>query len=65
MDNECNKGLICDAQGLIKSCTRAGERELISVANMHVPGRQPDPAQVRRDLARLRSWRAGWVEAAA
>jgi len=25
---ECNKGLICDAQGLIKPGTRAGEREL-------------------------------------
>ena len=37
---------------------RAGERELISVANMHVPGRQVDPGQVRRDLARLREWRA-------
>jgi len=37
---------------------RAGERELISVANMHVPGRQVDPAQVRRDLLRLREWRA-------
>jgi hypothetical protein len=44
---------------------RAKESQLISVANMHVPGRQLDPAQVRRDLARLRSWRAGWVEAAA
>jgi len=37
---------------------RAGERELISVANMHVPGRQVDPGQVRRDLIRLREWRA-------
>ena len=37
---------------------RAGERELISVANMHVPGRQVDPGQVRRDLVRLREWRA-------
>jgi hypothetical protein len=37
---------------------RAGERELISVANMHVPGRQLDPGQVRRDLVRLREWRA-------
>ncbi len=44
---------------------RAGERQLISVANMHVPGRQLDPAQVRRDLARLRAWRARRVEAAA
>ena len=44
---------------------RAGERRLISVANMHVPGRQLDPAQVRRDLVRLREWRARRVEAAA
>jgi hypothetical protein len=44
---------------------RAGERELISVANMHVPGRQVDPGQVRRDLVRLREWRARRVGAAA
>ena len=44
---------------------RAGERELISVANMHVPGRQVDPGQVRRDLIRLREWRSRHVDAAA
>jgi hypothetical protein len=44
---------------------RAGERELISVANMHVPGRQVDPGQVGRDLIRLREWRARRVDAAA
>jgi hypothetical protein len=44
---------------------RATERQLISVANMHVPGRQLDPGQVKRDLARLRSWRARRVGAAA
>jgi hypothetical protein len=44
---------------------RAGERELISVANMHVPGRQLDPRQVGRDLIRLREWRARRVDAAA
>jgi hypothetical protein len=43
----------------------AGERRLISTANMHVPGRQLDPNQVRRDLVRLRDWRARRVEAAA
>jgi hypothetical protein len=43
----------------------ATERQLISVANMHVPGRQLDPDQVKRDLARLRSWRARRVGAAA
>jgi hypothetical protein len=44
---------------------RAGERELISVANMHVPGRQVDPGQAGRDLIRLREWRARRVAAAA
>jgi hypothetical protein len=34
------------------------ERGLISGANMHLPGRQIDPAQVRRDLRRLREWEA-------
>jgi hypothetical protein len=32
------------------------ERRLISEANMHLPGRQLDPAQVARDLWRLRQW---------
>lgn len=32
------------------------ERGLISTANMHLPGRQLDPAQVRRDLWRLSQW---------
>ena len=41
---------------------RAGERELISVANMHVPGRQLDPGQVARDIVRLREWRARRVK---
>jgi hypothetical protein len=42
-----------------------GERDLIDVANMHVPGRQLDPAQVRRDLLRLREWRAVRARASA
>ena len=37
---------------------RAGERDLIAKANLHVPGRQLDPDQVRRDLHMLRAWRA-------
>lgn len=41
------------------------ERELIEVANMHVPGRQLDPGQVRRDLIRLREWRAARARASA
>jgi hypothetical protein len=41
------------------------ERELIATANMHVPGRQVDPGQVRRDLVRLREWRAARDRAAA
>jgi hypothetical protein len=40
------------------------ERELIATANMHVPGRQVDPDQVRRDLIRLREWRAARARAA-
>lgn len=44
---------------------RAGERELISVANMHVPGRQVDPGQAARDLIRLREWRGRRLRTAA
>jgi hypothetical protein len=32
------------------------EERLISEANMHLPGRQVDPKQVRRDLWRLGQW---------
>jgi hypothetical protein len=32
------------------------ERRLIASANMHLPGRQLDPAQVARDLWRLSRW---------
>jgi hypothetical protein len=32
------------------------ERRLINEANMHLPGRQVDPAKVRRDLWRLQTW---------
>jgi hypothetical protein len=32
------------------------EHRLISSANMHLPGRQVDPKQVRRDLWRLGQW---------
>jgi hypothetical protein len=32
------------------------ERRLIETANMHLPGRQLDPAQVSRDLWRLSRW---------
>ena len=32
------------------------ERRLIESANMHLPGRQIDPAQVTRDLWRLAQW---------
>jgi hypothetical protein len=34
----------------------ADERRLIGDANMHLPGRQVDPGQVRRDLLRLARW---------
>jgi Ni/Co efflux regulator RcnB len=32
------------------------ERRIIATANMHLPGRQVDPKQVRRDLWRLSQW---------
>ena len=32
------------------------ERRLIATANMHLPGRQLDPDQVKRDLWRLSQW---------
>ena len=32
------------------------ERRLIGTANMHLPGRQVDPKQVKRDLWRLGEW---------
>jgi len=34
----------------------ADEHRLIAEANMHLPGRQVDPARVRRDLERLARW---------
>jgi hypothetical protein len=34
----------------------ADERRLIDEANMHLPGRQIDPEQIRRDLVRLSRW---------
>jgi hypothetical protein len=34
----------------------ADERRLIADANMHLPGRQLDPEQVRSDLSRLAGW---------
>jgi hypothetical protein len=34
----------------------ADERKLLEQANMHMPGRQVDPEQVRRDLLRLSQW---------
>ena len=37
---------------------RGDERRLLGAANMHLPGRQLDPAMVRRDLDRLQGWRA-------
>ena len=42
------------------------ERRLITTANMHLPGRQLDPAVVKRDLWRLSQWeRARMRDAAA
>ena len=41
------------------------ERRLISTANMHLPGRQVDPAHVARDLWRLSQWERARMRAAA
>jgi hypothetical protein len=40
----------------------ADERRLIADANMHLPGRQVDPQQVREDLARLVRWERERIE---
>lgn len=34
----------------------ADERGLVGEANMHLPGRQVDPGDVERDIARLERW---------
>ncbi len=41
------------------------EGRLISTANMHLPGRQLDPADVRRDLWRLGQWERARMRAGA
>ncbi len=43
----------------------ADERRLIATANMHLPGRQLDPIQVKRDLWRLSQWEQAWMRQAA
>jgi hypothetical protein len=40
------------------------ERRLIATANMHLPGRQVDPVQVKRDLWRLTQWERARLRAA-
>jgi hypothetical protein len=40
------------------------ERRLIGTANLHLPGRQLDPRQVKRDLWRLRQWEQSRARAA-
>ncbi len=35
------------------------ERRLLATANVHLPGRQLDPSQVKRDLWRLGQWERG------
>lgn len=43
----------------------ADEERLLRDANMHLPGRQVDPQQVRRDLWRLAEWERSRARAAA
>jgi hypothetical protein len=40
----------------------ADERRVVADANMHLPGHQVDPEQVREDLARLRRWECERLE---
>ena len=37
---------------------RGGERALIAESNLNPPGRQVDPDQARRDIARVRAFAA-------
>lgn len=41
------------------------EQRLLAVANMHLPGRQFDPAALRRDLWRLSRWESSRMRSAA
>ncbi len=41
------------------------ERRLIATANMHLPGRQVDPVQIKRDLWRLSQWERARMRAQA
>jgi hypothetical protein len=41
------------------------ETRLIATANMHLPGRQLDPARVKRDLWRLSQWERARMRAVA
>jgi hypothetical protein len=41
---------------------KADEERLIRGANMHLPGRQVDPQQVRRDLWRLAEWERARIQ---
>jgi hypothetical protein len=43
---------------------KGDERRLIAEANMHLPGRQLDPAQVQRDIWRLGRWERERLDAA-
>jgi hypothetical protein len=40
------------------------ERRVIELANMHLPGRQLDPREVRRDVLRLERWERSRIPAA-
>lgn len=56
-DGSANERLPDSDDVLAKWMALSGdERRLIADANMHAPGKQLDPMQVRRDLLRLREW---------
>ena len=59
-DSMPGRGRLPDADDVLAKwlSLKGGERDLIELAKLDAPGRQLDPAQVRRDLQRLGRWRA-------
>ena len=59
-DHECEYGTsrLPDSDDVLAKwmALTGDERRLIASANMHLPGRQIDPKQLRRDLWRLGQW---------
>jgi hypothetical protein len=54
----CRSALLPDSDDVLAKwmALTGDEQRLITTANMHLPGRQIDPKQIRRDLWRLGQW---------